>query len=278
MIPISQMISWLSPPDLRLVDWPAHIFCSRNFALIVSTSDSAQDEYLRPLTSLLVFPGGVVLLISEREADAILKLLWQKRSSRVYLLHLAYVRVSFDNSNASIALGLPTAPRVSIIDERTLTALQLLNGETSYNTETRKKHLYALIDTNTAGHGPPKLVRMRGLQHYLHCSDLERTCERSMRSARKAYSPFDAGVAPAPAGVVAAPAVGGGFGAAVPAMTAGNPPFQGTEEQASNAAPDRRTELNKAANQHAQVKRREEHGAGEERAGQPTGTAAPVPR
>jgi hypothetical protein len=214
VITVSDMVStYLTPSDLRLVDWPANIFCTVNFALTIlpDFASSKYDDYLRPLDSLLVFPGGEVLLISEREANAVVRLMWANSSIAIRFLHTAYARESFDHPESpTFVLQLPQnpgrlrqsprllrqsprllRPAASSLDESTFTALQLFNGETAYKTENRMRFLYELIDKNTAGGGPPELVRMRGFGQYLAYSDLELACERSLRSAGYAYRPPD---------------------------------------------------------------------------------------
>jgi hypothetical protein len=62
----------------------------------VAMQKGALNEYLRPLDAVLVYPNGLgAVLLSEREADAILGLMWEKSrrtSSDPYLVNLAYER------------------------------------------------------------------------------------------------------------------------------------------------------------------------------------------
>lgn len=72
----------LQPEGVQKLDWSKHVYCTTNFSHSVGIHQSLPshpgvwNDYLRPLNWILLFPKGEVLLVSEREADALLELLW----------------------------------------------------------------------------------------------------------------------------------------------------------------------------------------------------------
>ena len=153
---------------------------------------SACDEYLRSVDVCLIFTNGEVLLISEREADQLLRIFFELASSSlqgfisctrgqpVRMTHLVYIRQHHTTPSIPVKRLCPlnSAP-VGISDEETLAAIQLFNGETTYATESRRRHLKNLVGNH--GSEPGKIVHMRGYLHQMAFSDLEKTCERSLR-------------------------------------------------------------------------------------------------
>lgn len=71
---------------MRIQSWSADVFATRNFARAVELeTGDPPNEYLRPLGEMLLLPahndgvnerGRVVLLLSEREANGVLRALW----------------------------------------------------------------------------------------------------------------------------------------------------------------------------------------------------------
>jgi hypothetical protein len=68
---------------MKNVPWEDNIFCTKNFILTVLTSEADQyiQEVLRPVDTFIYFEDSkCILLISEREADRILSMMWALRS------------------------------------------------------------------------------------------------------------------------------------------------------------------------------------------------------
>jgi hypothetical protein len=82
---LSDFTSQLSPPSLHTLAWPPGVWVTHNYATTVSVGGGTAsspapvslDQYLRTLGPLLLFPAtGEVLVLSEREGDALLQLAW----------------------------------------------------------------------------------------------------------------------------------------------------------------------------------------------------------
>lgn len=175
--------------------------------MATSSVVSGGNEYLRPVDALMLFRGGEVLLLSEREADALLELQWQRPlaassargcsgSPRPLLLSLPYARVAYDQ-------GGPGLPRlaVQLSPERSrpppaapagmrlckLVSLQLFNGDTSYSSggvgadyaermdQPRMRELVRMVRGRLLA--AEQLVGMHGKQVLLPRSDLELVCD-----------------------------------------------------------------------------------------------------
>ncbi|KXZ49831.1 hypothetical protein GPECTOR_19g282 [Gonium pectorale] len=68
----------LQPCSLGGMAWSPQVYCTANFLYATSgvPAGAALNEYLRPVDALLLYPSGQVLLLSEREADRLLALVW----------------------------------------------------------------------------------------------------------------------------------------------------------------------------------------------------------
>ena len=146
------------------------------------------------------FPSGELLLLSEREADAILALAW--RSSAVIALPWgrdaaaaaagtstragASSRLAFLNFFAARGdMPAVRASRPALSEaELNLGALQLFNGEVRFSAAgsareaatARKAAVAALLPSRDAKDAAPKMAAFRGARGTLEYSDLERIC------------------------------------------------------------------------------------------------------
>lgn len=86
----------LHPDSLNGISWSSKVYMTRNFILTTASVQRAShisltavagnsgmgsvygclNEYLRPISSVLLFPSGDVLLLSERECEGVLEQLW----------------------------------------------------------------------------------------------------------------------------------------------------------------------------------------------------------
>ena len=85
---LSTAASKLSKMAIHRLSWSSRVFCTRNFVHSVAAS-TCLDEYMRQVDFIAVFPGAnpnssgprhQLLLLSEREADTLLALLWTTSS------------------------------------------------------------------------------------------------------------------------------------------------------------------------------------------------------
>eukprot|EP00798_Chlamydomonas_sp_ICE-L_P016684 gene16684-22944_t len=77
LIPLPDMVrDMLQPKELAAphIAWSRRVYCTKNFAYAVRLGVGPYNEYLRPVESFLLLPDGCVVLLSEREADALLEL------------------------------------------------------------------------------------------------------------------------------------------------------------------------------------------------------------
>lgn len=186
-IPLAALASELSVEGISSIQWSEMVFCTKNFMRTVSyPPDTAHrdrdapllDGYLRPVNGLLLSPvSKTILLLSEREADNILRLQWQRGellesgNGTPLLLNLAYLRLAHTNPTLfrkrfpSLHLAVPA---------RALVSIQLFSGETKYSTEQQRAELVDMLAGNAHAHtAAMKLPGLRGLHFMLLRSDLE---------------------------------------------------------------------------------------------------------
>jgi hypothetical protein len=244
VVPLSKVPGLLlDAVPLADISWSCKVYCSVNF--ICSTAASQQrlrssssssssgggggstvqhaavgsggslDAYLRPVDALLLFPSsGEVLLLSEREADALQDLLWRFGSSSSsssssgspVLLSLAYARLAAADglipAAAAAAAGQQqmrlissvshTAPacqvnwprhsslnsdRVNELQLQTaeLVSLLLFNGSASYGSEVQREQLRQVMRGKRGA--AEVLLSLRGKAALLARSDLELACD-----------------------------------------------------------------------------------------------------
>jgi hypothetical protein len=154
-----------------------------------------QVENLRPVRALLLFPGGSALLVSEREADALLELQWGARSSGggrsvggggAVLVSLPALRQAVEDGapprlahmlRDPVGSGLCPQPVAKLAEKQlpSVVALQLFDGDTRYQTDAQKRALHGLMRRRLPA--AVELTSMRGKQSLLPCSDLLAACE-----------------------------------------------------------------------------------------------------
>ena len=210
VLSISNVIrQYMRPKSLRGIQWCDKVACTENFIKSVTDAVGGEEKclnhYLRLIDSAVLFSGGHLLLLSEREADSILVLFWEQmigtlgsRPSKcvrnvatslgttryqypLFLQH-AFARKSADDSLPAF-LMLPERVICGKIGNEMLASVQLFGGETMYRTKARKKALRKIllnkkrlisgINVSAASGEPEHLVAMRGLLHLFPHSDLE---------------------------------------------------------------------------------------------------------
>eukprot|EP00798_Chlamydomonas_sp_ICE-L_P016735 gene16735-23007_t len=186
LITLQQMVhDMLRPKELSApnMDWSSRLYCTQNFAYAVCLAAGPYNEYLRPVESFLLLPDGCVVLLSEREADAIQELACELRlggststAQSPQLMLLCYAQqhhVSGETKNApSLSLSLShrhaSLPPVST---DVLVSLGLLNGDTSFG-ETQVAILREFMTGKRES--AEELVGMRGKQSLLPRSELDK--------------------------------------------------------------------------------------------------------
>jgi hypothetical protein len=198
----------LSAKGADEVEWSRSVFCTRNFFCTVArtldgedSEDSKMDEYLRLVDAYVVWPSTVaLLLLSDREADAILALMWdledgERTTHR--LIHLAFSRPDRMGGGVAVrqgAFALPCVADDAVEQDGTaalppveLATLHILSGETSLVGEAVHGHMRRLLPTEGASHTAEEMVGMRGMLHMLPRSDLEKVL-RVMPSERLSHA------------------------------------------------------------------------------------------
>ena len=188
-ISFASMLERLSPDSgLHEIQWPDcifhGIFCTPNFINTREDDGDYVDNYLRPVQHFLFFPvTQEVLLLSEREADAILEEQARLRhtegiQSQGPILHLLSHAVP-DRLSLACCLGacsralVQTRPNVSPSVGQILT-LQLFNGETEYRSRDQREILHPMMRRQEKG--ARAICSARGREARLHKSDLEKAC------------------------------------------------------------------------------------------------------
>eukprot|EP01036_Dinobryon_divergens_P022332 gene22332-30577_t len=199
----------------RHIDWAEKAFCTRNYLNTVCNAQGGlvnlKQDYLRLVHFILIFSvDGSMLLVSEREADCILRRMQQVTSARYLpfeMVDLAYCRLAVTDPGAYRSLGpsMPTA--LPTLLQRTsmkeLVSVQLFGGETVFSTTAQKNALKEMLSTGNralARQAAMLLPEIRGLHFCIPRSDLERieitlpcTETRSLHSSRSITALVSAG-------------------------------------------------------------------------------------
>jgi hypothetical protein len=200
---------------LGSVAWPGSVYVTGNFwrSVLEQTSEQVPKElnsyHLRLVDGGLFFPKSAeVLLLSERETDAVVELMYNAQaqstasSSGAWLFHLSLVRRAVDGTVPGLrpemmvlSAGRRRTGSFSLPDD-ILACLQLFAGDTVYATSAQKAALKAMLVPATppgaqgaAGAAAPacdeplRLVEMRGFSQCYPYSDLEQVCKEVAREA-----------------------------------------------------------------------------------------------
>jgi hypothetical protein len=206
----------LFDPQLSQINWKhSGIYVTHNFFGSVTNDLGAKlndnGHYMRPVQWIITFQSysECCLLLSEWEAENVLKILWnRKKSTDVRLVQMCYLREAAD-THGKVRLALPDGNGCGV-DEVTMAGLQLLAGETTFGPEirsgteireaqireARQAALAKLLPTREAKMAAFLLPSLRGLRHTISRSDLERFCNLDVREAPPLPPPV--AFAPAP--------------------------------------------------------------------------------
>jgi len=184
----------LSPSSLSNIDWPFSIFCTSNFVDTVLTrtglNPKTLDNYLRLVDVIIHFPSKEILLVSEREAETLLRRFLEMRSMNSLPVGLWFGHRSFEFSTKTspfLRIGCEYDLTCSVKDHQNC-AIQLFAGETMYQFQSQKVVLKDMLRFKRimprsaltifqASCEPDTLIKMRGKLIFLPYSDLENICD-----------------------------------------------------------------------------------------------------
>ena len=202
VVPLQRLANGLQPADLGRIEWPPQLHVTANFRRTVDGGGGLppqQGEYLRPVKALLLFPDGAALLVSEREAEALLELLWatgkvslsNSRGLRSpLLLGLSYAQRGYKElagggpPTLSLAVSVSSSGAWAAPDAKEalrrlgaaeLVGMHLFGGGTEYGTPAEMRELHRLMRRRLRV--AEALTEARGRQSMLSRSGLERACE-----------------------------------------------------------------------------------------------------
>lgn len=194
--------------------WSPKVYCTSNFVRAICQQAAAGvlhglGPYQRYVDAMLVFTSGDVLLLSEREAEALQELVWglagavhQTCKQPPLLLSLCYARQALAAPcKVTLLLGSPLrAPRLRAgsswpfagsqptqsplhqsawlqekLGRQELVSIRLFNGAASYDDEQQKQLLHQLVRGKREQ--AKELLALRDLLTLFAHSDLERACD-----------------------------------------------------------------------------------------------------
>ncbi|KAF0720233.1 Aste57867_471 [Aphanomyces stellatus] len=177
---------WL-PPSLHAIQWPTTVFGSVHFFKTIEATTTI--EFSRVVDMALRFPNGDVLLLSDKEADAVLGLLWGHRgqvSLEKWLMgSMAHVQVA--NLTMLVAaqdeIGYDTRRSNGsewMAETAVVMALQVVNGATTFGGGRKKTEREAavakMLGTPETRLAVRELVAARGEARNWTDSDLDHLC------------------------------------------------------------------------------------------------------
>jgi hypothetical protein len=203
VLSLSQVLQRVgSAGGVQEIGWCDSCYATQNFVQSIAAGVSpGLSDYLRPVGALLLFPGrGELLLLSEREADALQSELWARpplraSSSPNLLLNLPYLRLRTSSSQDAAATSAGSAGQpplflasqlsargsstraelpVGGVSGDALVSVCLFAGCVMYGSEMQRGLLHSLMRGRKEA--AQELVGWRGKLHTLSRSDLDRAC------------------------------------------------------------------------------------------------------
>ena len=141
---------------------------------------------MRPVDAVVIFKKtGECLLLSELEADSILKLMWETKNtdSTVQMCSLTYIIKSANGgwkSAPELLVPIQNSQMELKIKDLTIAALNLFSGGTQFATTQIKKALEYLMPTPGAKKAALKIPGLRGVPQMIPRSHLEMFCTNEM--------------------------------------------------------------------------------------------------
>ena len=174
---VSSCFAHLSDASACINFSKSQVFLTKNFWETIIHSSSLPmklDHFLKPVDVLLIFPNNDMLLVSEREADRILSLTWQKERSemQVRFLHLSFLKYEEGAGNAGL-FPTPCSTNASCVHTTNVLCAQLFDGDTMFS-PSRKELLGKILPTQSAKKSAEDFVYLRGKSFWFHFSDLDK--------------------------------------------------------------------------------------------------------
>lgn len=171
----------------RAIRWSPNVYVTANFAATTTEGDAGTEvsgEYLRPASAALVWPDDSALLLTDREADAVLALLWRggdnnlPADSEATLVWCGFATLPHPGSPAP-PLALSLGPQVGTMQPVQAACVRLFNGATHYGGAAGGllQRLRAMLRHPSAREACQALISMRGRSPHFERSDLEQACE-----------------------------------------------------------------------------------------------------
>jgi hypothetical protein len=167
--------------NIMSIKWlGANVFGTSNF---FTTTQKGQDptNCLRQCDAMLVFnKPNLVVLLSDREADAVLQVIGKRTGPGFSYVNFSRVKQARKQNQARISLSIGAAsltwsPLTMLED--TLAMLQLFNGETMYDTEYRRKQVELILEQRNARQAQTELILARGKSRHIFHSDFDAICK-----------------------------------------------------------------------------------------------------
>ncbi len=207
LVQLAAAAATLEPPAVGRLPWSGRVFCTANClyttqpAMDAAAAGAASragglNDYLRPLDAALLLPSGEAVLLSEREADGLMEVLWgvgsgvcNRGSGGAVLLSLPLTGLpvvlggggSGGRPPLAVALAADAArqpggqPPAWGPAARELVSMRLFGGAASYEGGGQAAELAALVKGRRQA--AEALVGARGLLPLFPRSDLERACD-----------------------------------------------------------------------------------------------------
>ncbi|KAJ1618864.1 hypothetical protein T492DRAFT_916482 [Pavlovales sp. CCMP2436] len=171
--------------------WPAPVLVTANFATTTQAAAllCASEQYLRAPDAVLIFPCGLLVLVSERECDRLLPYYWAKKRLGRFTTGLALVNFAFIRAASEFAARRPPAQRHELLATlqlgyallvlrtpllREVAGLQLFAGETRFPTEMHRAALRVMVGGSAAAaNAASGIPSARGMLHLLDRSDMQ---------------------------------------------------------------------------------------------------------
>lgn len=162
----------------KAIDWGPGIWLTPNFHnTVADTAATTFSMFSQDVDVMVQLDGNSVVLLSNREADALLESERQERSAATkgsqlpesVLLHKSCAC----GEGTRLSDQRPHVP----LEDGTLARVQLFSGETMFGTAARRGVIADLLQTRAAADDARKLPAMRGLERFFTKSDLARACD-----------------------------------------------------------------------------------------------------
>jgi hypothetical protein len=168
--------------SIKWLEFGGNIYGTSNF--FTTTQNGNDPNCLRQCDAMLVFSNpNVVVLLSDREADAVLQVIGKRERSKC--LEFKYVNFSRvkqarkqNQAKTSLSIGATSLnwnPPTMLEDA--LAILQLFNGETMYDTEYRKVQVKKILKQTNACQAQAELIIARGKSRHIFHSDFDAICK-----------------------------------------------------------------------------------------------------